>query len=335
VLVIEDDPSVQKALEAMLRAEGHRIAAAATGQAALDLVAAGGALPDLLIADYNLPGGMNGLEAVSRLRSALGRQAPAIILSGDVRAAKQSEIAASGCVSVTKPAEAAALSRLVQRLLAGSEPATETVVPAQLAKSRLGAIFVVDDDRETRDAMRILLTDAGYTVKTYASASKFLNSFHPEDKGCLITDVRMPGMNGLEMLARLTAAGSKTPAIVITGQGDIAMAVKTMRAGAVDFIEKPVGSEALFAALGRARRIASSPEERSARRAEAIMRVASLTKREREVMDLVVAGEANKAIAARLRLSQRTVETHRASVMKKLGARSISDLVRLAIAAEQ
>jgi FixJ family two-component response regulator len=181
--------------------------------------------------------------------------------------------------------------------------------------------------------MRLQLTNAGHPAKTYASAQAFMKSLRPEDTGCLITDVRMPGMSGLEMLFRLAAAGSKMPAIVITGQGDIAMAVQAMRAGAVDFIEKPVSSEALLAALDRACRLAETPAERSARRAEAIMRIASLTKREREVMDLVVAGDANKVIAARLGISQRTVETHRATVMKKLEARSLSDLVRLAIAA--
>ncbi len=171
VLVIEDEPSVRGALEAMLRAEGHRVAAVATGQAALDLIAAGGPRPDLAITGYDLPGGINGLEAVSGLRSALGRQAPAIILSGDVRAAKQSEIAASGCVDVAKPVDAAVLSRLVQRLLAGSGATLATQPP----KSAAHAIFVVDDDRGTREAVRVLLADAGYAVKTYASASAFLN----------------------------------------------------------------------------------------------------------------------------------------------------------------
>src|SRR5271166_222094 len=150
VLVIEDDPSVREALEEMLRAEGHRVAAAATGQAALDLVARDGTRPDLVIAEFNLPGGMDGLMAVSGLRSALGQQAPAIILSGAVRKAKLGKIAASGCVSVAKPVEAAALSRLVQSLLTGSEPATETTAAARRAKPVAGAIFVVDDDRDAR-----------------------------------------------------------------------------------------------------------------------------------------------------------------------------------------
>ena len=333
LLIIEDDEQVRAGLRTMFTEEGHRVAATATGQAALDLIATGGARPDLTITDYDLPGGMNGLQAMSGLRSALGRHAPAIILSGDVRAAKQTEIATSGFVSVRKPTDAVALSRLVQRLLVDHGPSTETSATAQAAKSEVGTIFIVDDDRTTRDATRLLLTDSGYRVKTYARARAFLDSVRGEDKGCLITDVRMPGMNGLEMLARLAAAGSKMPAIVITGHGDIAMAVQTMRTGAIDFIEKPVSPEALLAAIDRAFRLAESPQERSARRAEAIMRVASMTKREREVMDLVVAGEANKAIAARLLISQRTVETHRATVMKKLRVRSISDLVRLAVVA--
>ncbi|HXZ17565.1 MAG TPA: response regulator, partial [Roseiarcus sp.] len=222
-------------------------------------------------------------------------------------------------------------SRLVRSLLTGSEPATETMAAARRAKPAAGAIFVVDDDRETREAMHVLLTDAGYQAKTYPTAPAFLNSVRADDKGCLVTDVRMPGVNGLEMLAQLAAAGSTMPAIVITGQGDIAMAVQAMRAGAVDFIEKPVAPEALLAGLDRAFRMAESPARRSTRRAEAAMRVASLTKREREVMDLVVAGEANKVIAARLGISQRTVETHRATVMQKLKARSISELVRLVL----
>ena len=193
----------------------------------------------------------------------VGRQVPAIILTSDVRAAKLSEIAARGCVSVRKPVEAAALSQLFQRLIADSEAATEATVAAEPAKRAAGAIFVVDDDRETREAMAVTLTDAGYLVKTYASAQAFMKSLGSEDKGCLVTDVRMPGMNGFEMLAMLAASGKSMPAIVITGQGDIPMAVQAMRAGAVDFIEKPVSPETLLAALDRAFRQVESPTERS------------------------------------------------------------------------
>jgi len=140
-------------------------------------------------------------------------------------------------------------------------------------------------------------------------------------------------MTGFELLAQLAAAGHALPAIVITGQGDIPMAVQAMRAGAVDFIEKPTDPSALLACINRALRQTASPAERSSWRQAAAMRVAGLTKREREVMDLVVDGTANKDIAARLRINQRTVETHRATVMKKMGASSLSELVRLELAA--
>jgi two-component system CheB/CheR fusion protein len=189
---------------------------------------------------------------------------------------------------------------------------------------------VIEDDQGNREAMQVLLTNAGYQVKTYVSALAFLESRCPKDRGCVVTDVRMPGMNGLEMLASLVTAGNRLPAIVITGQGDIAMAVQAMRAGAVDFIEKPVDPEVLLASVRRALQQTSNP----AGRAAAAMRIAALTKREREVMARVVGGHSNKEIAARLGINQRTVETHRAAVMTKLGVRSVSDLVRLAIAAE-
>src|SRR5262249_1525953 len=143
----------------------------------------------------------------------------------------------------------------------------------------------------------------------------------------------MPGMNGLEMLARLAVAGSQLPAIVITGQGDIAMAVQAMRAGAADFIEKPINPEALLASVDRVLNNAAAPAQRSALQAAAAMRIVSLTKREHEVMDLVVGGYLNKEIAARLGINQRTVEVHRAAVMKKTAASSLSELVRMDIVA--
>ena len=337
VLVVEDDPSVRESLEAVLRTEGHRVAAAVNGLAALDFVVTGGIRPDLVISDYNLSGAMNGVETAQALRSAVSSHVPTIILSGDVRSEKLHHIARAGCVSVTKPVRADELSRLIWDLLASSRVTTEasSAVPsAELPNAGTAAmIYVVDDDRDARNAMQALLAQAGYRVKTYASAGAFLDSCRPGDDGCLITDVRMPGTGGFELLARLATAGNALPAIVVTGQGDIAMAVQAMRAGAVDFIEKPTDPDVLLACVERALRQAASPAQRAAWRAAAAMRVAGLTGREREVMDLVVAGHANKEIAARLQISRRTVETHRATVMKKMGAELLSDLVRLEMAA--
>ena len=185
-----------------------------------------------------------------------------------------------------KPAE---LLHVVQQVLAASRQASEEAVvtpPAELAKAGASAtIFVIDDDRGVREAMRELLATAGYRVKTYASADAFLASYRPDGKGCLVTDVRMPGMSGFELLAWLAAADNALPAIVITGHGDVAMAVEAMKAGAFDFIEKPVRPNELLACIDRALRHVTSPSERSSMTAAAAMRVAGLTRREREVMD--------------------------------------------------
>ena len=327
ILVIEDDASVLELLADLLKIEGHRVTTATNGRLALDLIVKGRLHPDLVISDYDLQMEMNGLQTAKALRAALGWHVPVIILSGDIRVEKLGEIAANGCVSATKPIKAADLSWLVARAFSRAKPEAELAVAAPAGArpeaAAAGRIFVVDDHRDTREAMRILLVDAGYRVKTYGSAQSFLNSLQPEDRGCVVTDVRMPGMNGFEMLARLAATGSKLPAIVITGQGDIAMAVEAMRAGAVDFIEKPVDAETLLASVGRALQQTADPAERATERNAAAMRLAALTTRERQVMEFVVAGHANKEIAARLRINQRTVESHRAAVMKKMAASSI------------
>jgi two-component system, chemotaxis family, CheB/CheR fusion protein len=229
-------------------------------------------------------------------------------------------------VRLTKPVKPQKLSSAIQQLLAASH--------ADLSEARAPAtIFVIDDDKGVRDAMSELLETAGYHAKTYASADAFLAAHHSDVKGCLVTDVRMPGVSGFELLARLQTAGSALPAIVITGHGDISMAVEAMRGGASDFIEKPVRSQELLACIERALRRPASPSERASMSSAAAMRVAGLTRRERDVLDHVVAGHANKEIAARLGIAQRTVETHRANVMKKMGAASLSHLVRLVIAA--
>lgn len=333
IVLIEDEPSVRIALERLLGALGHRVIALPNGHALDELVSGNGAQPDLLISDLNLPGNLDGIASARALNAALGRQVPAIILTGDARTEVQQRIRDSGCVNLVKPVKASVLAETIAQLLSNS-PAPKVPAAERPAVAPGTTIFVVDDNAVVRDAMETMLTHAGYQVKSSASAESFLAAFRPEDRGCIVVDVRMPGMNGLQMLAQLAARGSKLPAIVISGQGDIAMAVETMRAGAVDFIEKPVGVDALLASIDRALRQAASPVERSAARSAAAMRIASLTGREREVMRLVVAGVPNKEIAARLGINQRTVETHRATVMSKMGAPTLSDLVRLDIAAE-
>jgi two-component system, chemotaxis family, CheB/CheR fusion protein len=326
VLVIEDDTLVRESLELMLRKEGHRVIAAPNAEAALAHVSSG-LRPDLVISDYTLSGTTTGTQVAANLRASLGWTVPVIILTGDIRAATFGDIAASGCINLSKPVTAESLSRVTQQCLAPLQSPPQTSDTTE--STERATIYVVDDNRQTREALRVLLLHAGYRVKIYGTARAFLDSYRPGEKGCLITDLRMPGMGGFELLAQFAAAGHGLPSIVITGKGDIATAVQAMKAGAVDFIEKPTNPDTLLNCISRALQQVASPDEHSARRSAAALRLAALTARERQVLELVVAGHANKEIAYRLGISQRTVESHRATVMKKMGASSLSDLVYL------
>jgi two-component system CheB/CheR fusion protein len=300
------------------------------------LVGEGGFRPDLIVSDYILPGGMNGAQTVQALRSALGRQVPVVFLTGDIRSASLRDTELADSIRLAKPVTPDELSRAVQQLLAVPPTTGEAEAPPPAASIDAGeaaTIFVVDDNRGVREAMREVLSTAGYRVEAFASGEAFL-AFPAGGKSCFVIDVRLPGISGLELLARLAAVGNTAPAILITGHGEVALAVAAMRAGAFDFLEKPVRPQELLACIDRALRHITTPAERASWRTAAALRIAGLTAREREVMDLVVAGHANKGIAARLYISQRTVETHRANVMKKMGAASLSDLVRLGLAAQ-
>ncbi|MEH3065115.1 MAG: response regulator FixJ [Methylobacterium radiotolerans] len=195
-------------------------------------------------------------------------------------------------------------------------------------------VHIVDDDLAVRQALAFLLATDGLTVRVHDSATAFLAA-EPERVGCVVTDVRMPGIDGVELLHRLRQRGSLPPVIVMTGHADVALAVAAMKAGAVDFIEKPFDDEVLLAsirsALARSDRTAKRASERDAVRA----RLAELTERERQVLDGLIAGKANKVIGLDLGISPRTVEIYRANVMSKLQAGSLSELVRMALIAGQ
>jgi two-component system, chemotaxis family, CheB/CheR fusion protein len=206
-------------------------------------------------------------------------------------------------------------------------------LPPQLEGGAVSTIFVVDDDRAIREAMRDPLQDNGYSVEIFASGPDFLQACGRGRKGCLLVDALMPGMGGIELIDRLKAEGQDMPAIVITGSGAVPMAVQAMKAGAVDFIEKPVSPEELLATVKRALDQTYDTATLSASRQTAATRVASLTTRQRQILDLVLAGHPSKNIAADLGISQRTVDNHRAAIMKKTGSKSLPALVRTAIAA--
>jgi len=194
-------------------------------------------------------------------------------------------------------------------------------------------VFVVDDDQAMRNSLKWLIESIGMQVKTYGSAGEFLNSYYPGRVGCLLLDVRMPGMSGLDLLAHLAREDSWLPVIMITGHGDVAMAVKAMKSGAVDFIEKPFHDGDLLTSIRNALEFEEKQRLLRSRRAEIAFRLSELTPREHEVMVMVTDGRANKEIAAVLGVSAKTVEAHRARVMDKMRARSLAELVRMALIA--
>ncbi|HVV92982.1 MAG TPA: response regulator FixJ [Hyphomicrobiales bacterium] len=195
-------------------------------------------------------------------------------------------------------------------------------------------VHVIDDDDAMRDSLAFLLGTAGLTACTYASATAFLAALPGLKAGCVVTDVRMPGMSGIELLRHLHERGTTLPVIVITGHGDVALAVEAMKAGAADFIEKPFDDEVLLGAVRSAFGRGVAHEERSAERQAIAARLDALSQRERQVLDGLVAGRANKVIAYDLGISPRTVEVYRANVMTKMQAASLSELVRMALTVE-
>jgi two-component system, LuxR family, response regulator FixJ len=196
-------------------------------------------------------------------------------------------------------------------------------------------VHVIDDDEAVRESLSLLLETAGLSVRTYASATAFLGALPNADAGCVLTDVQMPGLNGLELQRRLAELGIRLPVIVMTGQGDVPIAVEALKAGARDFLEKPLDEGQLLAAISSALSASEQTHQKAIGIARIAERIASLTPREREVMDHLVTGQPNKTIAYDLGASPRTIEVHRARVMEKMGARSLSELVRMAIAAEE
>jgi len=191
-------------------------------------------------------------------------------------------------------------------------------------------VFIVDDDDAVRDALTLLLDSAGFNTVSYPSAAAFLDLYDPGLPGCLVLDIRMPAMSGMELQAALTGKAITIPIIFLSGHGNVAMSAKAFRRGAVDFLEKPFDENVLLERIHEAIRLDRSSRETASRRSEASNRLASLTRREHEVMLLIVTGHTNKEIATKLNLSTRTVETHRGRIMEKTGVHSLTELIELA-----
>lgn len=202
-----------------------------------------------------------------------------------------------------------------------------------LAEAAHKKVFVVDDDDAVRDSLEALLMVCGYDPEVFPTGVAFLDGCEDHGAGCVLLDIRMPGMDGMEVQAQLSVRRPDLPVIMITGHGDVTMAVRAMKAGAVDFIEKPIREETLLESIEAALQMAREAGRQQTVGADARGRIERLTPREREVMEMLVIGRPNKIIAQALDCSPRTVEIHRARVMEKMSARSIPHLVRLALAA--
>lgn len=329
-MLVEDEDSLRGLAAEALREQGYAVLVARDGPAALQMLADGTHV-DLLVTDAGLPGinGRQMAEMVRERRPGL----PVLFITGYAGGALRGPLAL-GMEMIGKPFTLDMLAAKVRSLLAGAEPTARARAqhPAETADAaEPPVIFVVDDDHHVREMIRHVLEDAGRVVEDYADAEAFLSAYTGRREACLLVDAYLPGMNGLELLQRLRDAGHHLPAIVITGSSDVAMAVKAMQAGALDFIEKPVTRDKLLGGIGQALEQSRDSALLQAGQDAAACHIASLTVRQRQVMDLILPGHPNKNIAADLGISRRTVENHRALIMTKTGSASIPALARLAM----
>lgn len=195
-------------------------------------------------------------------------------------------------------------------------------------------VYIIDDAEEVRSAITLLMESVGLKVEAFHSADNFLNNYREDFEGCILLDVRMPGMSGLDLQEKLNEMGNAPPVIIISGHGDIPMAVKAVQAGAVNFVEKPFNEQALLDSVHRAFKMDSMQRGKNMKIGAVKEKIASLTKRENEVLYAITAGKRNKVIAADLNISLSTVEAHRGHVMQKMEAKSLSDLMRMVIYVE-
>ena len=338
ILVVEDDPEMREVFDLLFKEAGHRTKTAADGVGAMELIERGAFHPDVLLSDFNLPRGMNGVAVAKGVREKLGRPIPVVILTGDISTNSIREISSENCVRLKKPVNFDDLTKVIRDFaIAAPTPPIAPAVQRASATPVPGpnTIFVVDDDADMRESLSAVLRENGRSVLAFAACEDFLEVYRPGHGALLLVDGYLPGMSGLALLQRLQGEGSRLPAIMITGSSDVHLAVEAMKAGASDFIEKPIGADELIAGVDRALELSGDSMKRLVRQEEAAAHLAKLTRQQRKVMELVLAGNPSKIIAADLGISQRTVENHRSRIMKRTGAKSIPALARIAMTAAE
>lgn len=336
ILIIEDDSELQDLLDLTLKQCGYRTATAHDGSSALELVTHMNFRPDIVLTDLRLPNDMDGIQIGAKLRGLLNPDLPVIILTGDTSTETLRDILSHDFVRLSKPVKVKDMKSLIQRLLTNPKASLLKAglpppIPAKAVKRT--TIFIIDDDSHIRQSLRTVIEDRGLAVQDYGSAEAFLDAYKPGQKGCLLIDAYLPGMNGFELLKHMKEADNALPSIMITGYSDVPMAIRAMKAGALDFIEKPVASAALLDSVKRALMLTEDANVLSDWHENAETLLSMLTKRERQILDMVLAGQPSKNIAADLNISQRTVENHRASIMKKTDTKSLPALARLSFIA--
>jgi two-component system CheB/CheR fusion protein len=281
--------------------------------------------------------GSNGLAAIEEIRRSLRQQIPALILTGDISSKALRTYAEKRIPHVSKPAKLREVIGAIHDLLADRkvEEISRIDLPVKTGAASERLIEIIDDDRGVRDSVRTLFNGIGWSVASYVSAEDYLSQYSSDRQSCLLIDAYLPGMSGLGLLRVLKQRGHPYPMIVITGFSDVPMAVEAMQHGAIDFIEKPFSAVEIHASVEKAFELSRNHNEVSERRDAARAKLASLTHRQSEILERIVAGEPNKIIAAEMNLSQRTVENHRASIMRRTGSSSLSMLLRLVTAAEK
>lgn len=332
VLLVEDKQPLRDLLTEVLTNEGHTVISKSTAQEALTWAGGNAPVPDLLLTDFDLHGGVNGLSLANDLPYVLGGAVPTVILTGDITSETIRQIGATGFVQVVKPVLPEVLLAQISSLMQMAR--RERAAAPRRADAKVTTIVIIDDDPMIRDTTRRLFEAEGWRVQTHGSAEDFLAVARPTGSACLLLDNLLPGMSGVALITRLRADGISLPVVMLTGHGDAATAVAALKAGASDLIEKPASAADLLASLRYALAAKRDVLPQAATREAAQDRFKGLTARERDVLAMVLKGAPNKNIAADLGINQRTVENHRAAVMRKTGAQSLPGLVRLALVGE-
>lgn len=326
VAVVADRPREQEALTLLLKAKGNQVVSV-SNDGEIRLEGRGGMQPEIIVTDFDGLFDPAGVRLIEELRHLLGSHIPVLVIADETWKSAHSHSISDPVTYLTKPTAAEEIAaQIAQTILSARHRLAAPRIKDRHAAQQ--TTFIVDDDRVLREAISALLTSRGEHVEVYSSGESFLENYTPSRRGCLVVDDKLPGLRGIELLEKLKTDGATLPAIMISGHGDIETAVRAMRAGAIDYMGKPVFHERLLSAIDRALELDRGSADSLARRQKLMARFAALTQRERQVLDLVIRGASSKSIARTLNISQRTVENHRAAIMRRMGVASLSGLIR-------